>query len=771
MRWRQHIAPAAGRVCSAPNSKAFDVLAGKLGRQAGEAACCTPARVLQDLVLQLVAGRFAWVAAAAALLAPGRLPVGRDCGLIEHSVQQAAAGGSVCATSKTPLAFHGGLYKVKKSSAPCEARTTRRIMATGRSKTPALPAVHFSSLLFVCALLPALLFKGPQIEFFAVAQIVLMIWLGWVAWRACERGIVLPRTALALALTLFWAWLALSLLWSEAPSISVINFWWVGSMVLVFWLFTLTPDRDLLWSHSAAILLLLGLVLALMGIYDALVFERQARAVFETRNTQAAFLNLIVLPASAYFLRLMAEQTPARHYAGWLGAVLYVMFFSIFLTASRGAFLSLAIALAILLALSARSASRRGIVLLLALIAAAFLSTNLAHGGGELERRLAELTHDAARRYIWESSWQMLQAAPWHGIGLGLYYLAYPPYRNPLDDTAGFFAHNDYLQIWIEVGWPGLALLLAVLAAVLWTFVRLMRRAGVAPAVRLEAAGLFCGLLAVAGHSLVDFNFYVLSISMTAGLMLGRLQELAGRALNTATIRLRRPRLIGKQVYPLIVSLLVLLPVSYFAALGMANSYYDKALKQASEGRLQEADASLAAAERLTPSDDRIPIARADLYRHAISLLPASDQAERQSLYDAALAFLDRAERLNALRSLSYVVRARLYAQNPALAGAQAYALAAGAYRQALAHNPRLFQARTEYANLLLAHGEKQAALEVLEQGEKYWYYSGPELIPFYRLTAQLRSAAGRTAAALALQDKIAALQAQMQSSYSFRGY
>ena len=221
-----------------------------------------------------------------------------------------------------------------------------------RKKTASLPAVHVSSLLFICALLPALLFKGPQIEFFAITQIVLVIWLGWIVLHSHGSGLRIPKTSLALCLTLFWLWLALSLTWSLAPNISVINFWWVGSLVLVFWLYTLTPDRDALWSHAAAILLVIGLVLALMGIYQVLVLEQHARSVFETRNTHAAFLNLVALPASAYFLQTIANKAVPRHYSVILGTVLFFLFLSIFLTASRGASLSLAISVGLLTVLT-----------------------------------------------------------------------------------------------------------------------------------------------------------------------------------------------------------------------------------------------------------------------------------------------------------------------------------------------------------------------------------------------------------------------------------
>src|SRR3990172_2250069 len=137
-------------------------------------------------------------------------------------------------------------------------------MAVIGKNTFSAPAVHVSSLLFICALLPALLFKGPQIEYFAVTQILLAIWLGRIMLQSYGPGLPVPKTALALCLTLFWLWLGLSLSSSLVPSTSVFNFWWVGSLVVVFWLYTFTPDRDVLWSRAAAIILVLGVVLALM---------------------------------------------------------------------------------------------------------------------------------------------------------------------------------------------------------------------------------------------------------------------------------------------------------------------------------------------------------------------------------------------------------------------------------------------------------------------------------------------------------------------------
>lgn len=639
---------------------------------------------------------------------------------------------------------------------------------TGK-RTFQLPAVHFNSLLFICALLPALLFKGPQIEFFAITQIVLIIWTGRILLQSHETGLHIPRTSLAVCLTLFWFWLALSLNWSLAPGISVINFWWVGSLALVFWLYTLSSDRDVIWLHTALIFLVIALVLALMGIYQVYVLEQHARSVFETRNTHAAFLNLVALPASAYFLRITADKTSEPQRSGLLGGVLFFLFLSIFLTASRGANVSLALSIALLIVLTIRSVPRRSIFLLLVLVTAAFLVTKISHG--ELGERLPQLMQDSPRRLIWESSWHLLQTSPWHGLGLGLFYLAYPPHRNPADGSGGFFAHNDYLQIWIETGFPGLLLLLAILGSAFWLFIRYLRKTGVRNQTHIETTGIFCGLLAVATHSVVDFNLYILSIMMISGLALARFQSLVTRELEIRSIHFRPSRFVGRQAFPLIVILLALLPAFYFAALGMANSYYDKGLALAREGKLPEADKSLATAHRLTPHDDRTLIAHADLYRHAMSLLPAGAHEGKKSLYESALRFLDQAQRANSLRGLTLVIRGRIYQQNRELAGENGQELAVESFRQALALNPRLFQARMDYVSLLLQETKKEEALRSLEEGVRYDYFNIPELIPFYSLTARLQREAGKLDQAAAWEDRVKALEKLSAASYYLRGY
>jgi tetratricopeptide (TPR) repeat protein len=164
-------------------------------------------------------------------------------------------------------------------------------------------------------------------------------------------------------------------------------------------------------------------------------------------------------------------------------------------------------------------------------------------------------------------------------------------------------------------------------------------------------------------------------------------------------------------------------------------------------------------------------IAHADLYRHAITLLPPDAEGSKKLLYQDALKFLDRAQHVNSLRGLTYVIRGRLYQQNPALAGDNGYELATDAFRRALALNPKMFQGRMDYAAIVLQHGNKDEALRILDAGLKYVYYDMPDLIPFYSLAAKLKRELGREEDAKTLEDKVRYLEKQAAASYYLRGY
>ena len=164
------------------------------------------------------------------------------------------------------------------------------------------------ALLFGAAAVASLFFNGMRIEYFALSLFILFMLLYVILWRGYSRGLQIPKTPLAIALTLFWLWLAVTQLWSRVPYVSMVNFWWVGSACLVFWLMSLDPDRERVWPWTSAVVLAIGLALAAVSLSQLVAFDLDPRGTFLTRNTQAAFLGLVAVPATRYFRRRAAGR-------------------------------------------------------------------------------------------------------------------------------------------------------------------------------------------------------------------------------------------------------------------------------------------------------------------------------------------------------------------------------------------------------------------------------------------------------------------------------
>ena len=128
---------------------------------------------------------------------------------------------------------------------------------------------------------------------------------------------------------------------------------------------------------------------------------------------------------------------------------------------------------------------------------------------------------------MWQSAWQIIKNSPIIGTGIGTFFIVYPPVQHPNDESSGDFLHNDYLQFWLETGLIGLGLMMLVMVAIIIIFVRTFRYKNLTLQNRMEATGLMAGLFAVATHSFVDFNFYIIAILMIMGFMCARMQEIS----------------------------------------------------------------------------------------------------------------------------------------------------------------------------------------------------------------------------------------------------
>lgn len=166
----------------------------------------------------------------------------------------------------------------------------------------------------------------------------------------------------------------------------------------------------------------------------------------------------------------------------WLGLVLFLLVFSVLLSASRTGMLGVG-----LLAVwgvcdrRLRTGSRWALALtpvMLAISWGVVAAWTHAHGDAfGAESRLAEGAGSPSRLAILSNAFTLLQRYPWTGTGWGEFNLAWTMTAFPGRPTAFFdHTHNLAMQVLVEMGWPLGLLTLALMLWGVWQALRLAWR-------------------------------------------------------------------------------------------------------------------------------------------------------------------------------------------------------------------------------------------------------------------------------------------------------
>jgi O-antigen ligase len=190
-----------------------------------------------------------------------------------------------------------------------------------------------------------------------------------------------------------------------------------------------------------------------------------------------------------------------------VGACAVLMAGTIFLSTSRGGMLAFAVEMALFAALTLGKRRSPRIALGTASVCVLILALLIFLGKGQVLGRLGDLS-PGMRLAITKDSLRMFSQRPILGWGLGTFPTIYPTYRSFYTNLFVNEAHNDYVQLLVETGLLGFALML-------WFLVRLYRH-GLPTSRRWEfhwdAAVSLAALLGCTGmllHSFVDFNLHI----------------------------------------------------------------------------------------------------------------------------------------------------------------------------------------------------------------------------------------------------------------------
>jgi len=189
---------------------------------------------------------------------------------------------------------------------------------------------------------------------------------------------------------------------------------------------------------------------------------------------------------------------------------------AIFMTLSRGGVLGLVSSGLFFTALAAARKSLKRGGFAVALAAAFMLAFALFMSWAGLERRLIEVADldRISRLDIWADSIRMWRDFPVTGIGLGAFNSVYRLYQSKYPLVTFEHAENDYVELLVETGALGAAAFASLICLFFYVTIRKWRsRHG--GFVKCMALGGISSCVAIAVHSLTDFNMRIPANAMT----------------------------------------------------------------------------------------------------------------------------------------------------------------------------------------------------------------------------------------------------------------
>lgn len=348
---------------------------------------------------------------------------------------------------------------------------------------------------------------------------ILMLGLGWL-WRWLAYGRISRPTPINIPLFLILLWLPVNY-WASADK--AMSWEALGYLLFGISLYAALLNWPPIHRHPEWI----AWILVLFGL------GMMAAAPFLSQLTSSKLFNAT---AFAPWLQRLAAMTPGDVNLNRMGgamAVIYPMFLALGLrwdwtrrrwlpplmlllagvsalvllfTQSRGAYLGAAVATALLLALRWR---KLALIAPLLLIAGVFV---LSRGGVEIFFDQVGVGADSAlhgldgRMELWSRGIYALTDFAFTGIGIGTFDLVIPllyPTFLIAPGTPMSHAHNLFLQVGIDLGFPGLIAYLALMINVFVMLAQVLRQRTQALPWTL-AAGTAASLTAMFVHGMLD---------------------------------------------------------------------------------------------------------------------------------------------------------------------------------------------------------------------------------------------------------------------------
>ena len=416
----------------------------------------------------------------------------------------------------------------------------------------------------------------------------------------------------------------------------------IGVFASSFLLFSFANGKFIKQSFYSlcGLLLLLALwggVQYLTGYGYLVNVGTRANAIFFTPNTYAASLNTILLPLSIFYLHNKKSEK--------LLAIILVLFMALLASQSRGgwvAFIASMIFVFICIKFFNFDMNKirfKKLVIGLGLVFISYSITNHVESDWQRENssfnesmnhliRSESIIPTMSRRFeLYNIAWQQIKQHPFVGYGLHTYqYFQIRDQQAPFIGSITRFAHNDYLQLWMETGLFGLILFISIPIIIIVLLVLIWQRLSAQDKVVMLA--LVAGLVGFHVHASVDFLFYTPFLLMMYGFCLGYLNQLFNKySQDLFHYELALPQIMLR---PMIAkSLIGFVVVAYLSQPVVAQLAFEQANRYKKQLNIKSALSAYELARRFAPYEPSYYLVEGDIWFNAAKATGKSEPAQR----------------------------------------------------------------------------------------------------------------------------------------------
>ena len=581
-----------------------------------------------------------------------------------------------------------------------------------------------------------------QLPVLIIRLILLVAFTAWAIVSMKSGRLILPHSRLFVVIALFVGWAALSVV--RSPYLSISLQWLVSLLSYTALLFLVLQLVESISQVRSLVMVILGMGLfeAAVGIYQFLWGgQPRATGTFFNPNFFAAYEMAVF--AVIFGLLCCGQRGEA---ARWEKPVLWFtaggVGVAFVLAQSRGALLAFVVAVAFIGLYRFGKAFLA--VLLMSLVASVIVPN-------PLQQRIltvgAQDPYAFTRLDIWKNSIQRIADRPW-GVGLGLYKYTSFRYRFPIEGSIARYgkraesAHNEYLQMAVELGVMGLAIFLAGIGLVGWK-IRETLNLALEPWERSVVIGLTGGILGILAHGMVDSAFHEPALVLLLCTFTGLILVLHRNRASDSTSVLEVPfpyhpaRVVLVVVLATVLGLLVIRPAAAWYA-------FDKGERERTVGREGQALEWFERATRIDPGTttyrDAVALSEVRLYHqsgdprqllraveelmiglelnpldarfanrlgslHVLLADRAGSEEQREALLGKAADYYEQAVQLDPYSPFNYLELGKLRWAQRRVDEAQAW------FRRATSYEPNFLPARVRLAELVLQTGQKEAAV------------------------------------------------------------